>query len=377
MRKRSALYPFFPAAALYAALVVPVSVYSMTSGQVLFPGLTDLFGHAHELVFGFAPAVVAGFLINRDTPLRIGLLFAIWCLARIGFLFLPGHWLVAVLHLAFAAMMVAMAAPQFLRTARKWRNQAFAPALIAQSVALVAFHVAALPALPDWRYPALHQGIVLLAVLMLFMGARILAPAVAGHLQTLGKRLDARVQPRLESAMLLLMLAALALFMLPGGRGLSGLVLLGAALVSLVRMLRWRLWRCGGRTDLLCLGAGYGWLVVGLALIGLQRATDTVGVSIGVHALTVGALGTLTLTVMARTSFIKAGWHPGRIPGLGLAALLMSAAAFTRLMAGADQTLLLAAALLWSGALMLLMRILLVARRFVVRRRAPNMAQRP
>ncbi len=69
---------FFPAAAAYAAIAAPLSVCELVGGPPIVPGLATPAGHAHELLFGFALAVVAGFLITRTTRTRLYGLFALW-----------------------------------------------------------------------------------------------------------------------------------------------------------------------------------------------------------------------------------------------------------------------------------------------------------
>jgi uncharacterized protein involved in response to NO len=88
-------------------------------------------------------------------------------------------------------------------------------------------------------------------------------------------------------------LAAVALAV-PGGRAAAGGLLLAAAMLAVVRLARWRLWACAGRPDLWCLGVGYLWLVIGLALLGLSWSVQLLPAGSATHAVTLGALGTLT-----------------------------------------------------------------------------------
>src|SRR5690625_7538642 len=62
---------FFPLASAYGAFVLPLFVLGWTGRWDMLPGLTTSTGHAHELFFGYAPAVVAGFLVNRIEPDRL------------------------------------------------------------------------------------------------------------------------------------------------------------------------------------------------------------------------------------------------------------------------------------------------------------------
>lgn len=347
---------FFPAAAIHAAIVLPLSVYSLAFGQILLPGLTSPLAHAHEMVFGFAMAVVAGFLINRIERKKLWLLFGLWLAARLSFLLAPQNFLSHLANIAFASYFAAMAAPQFLTAAKKWRNRIFAPTVVALSLALTAFH------LGGW-WPQLRiqsniarDAVVILALLMAFMGGRIIAPAVAGYFQTIGIKLETRVQPRLEAVLLILLICALLAAVLDE-HFMTGVLLIAAAVVAGARLVRWRLWWCWRRADLLCLGVGYSWLVLGLALLGGSYLFASFRTTVALHAITVGAIGTLTLTVMARKWVIKARQHPGGIRGLMPATGLIASAAILRLGWPYSPTALIGSAVLWSGAFLLLLII--------------------
>ena len=349
---------FFPAAAIHGSLVVPVSVDGMLTGSVLVPGLATVTGHAHELLFGFALAVVAGFLTGKTTALRLVGLFALWLAARASFLLLPGSVVSLVANSAFAACLVLLVAPRLLRGAKKLRNRALAPLLIALAVVLTLFHLAAATGAVGLRYLALQEGVVLLATLLLFMGGRIIAPAAAGAIQRAGGHLEARVQPRLEGTLLILMGALAVSVMVPGARALSGLLAFTAAAVALARLLRWRLWSCHGRPDLWCLGIGYAWLVVGLALLGSAWLLQLLPTGAGTHAITVGALGTLASTVMARIRLVRNRLDPSRLYSVPVMTILVAAAALTRLLAPGDQALMVAS-VLWSMACAVLFMVLI------------------
>src|SRR5690606_9278807 len=112
---------------------------------------------------------------------------------------------------------------------------------------------------------------------------------VAGQLHRQGLSLAARVQPRLEGALLGCGAAAVVLASAPATRAAAAAVAAIAGVLGLVRMARWRLWALRGRADLLCLAAGYGWLNVGLVALGaalLAGRHETAAM----HLITVGAL---------------------------------------------------------------------------------------
>lgn len=350
---------FFPAATLYGAVAVPLSVHGMLSGDPLLPGFAGVAGHAHELLFGFALAVVAGFLVTRASRLRIAALAGLWVLARAAFLAQPGGVAAAAANAAFAGVLGATVAPQFLRGAKKLRNRAIAPLLLALCLAAVGFQVAQLGPRPGARLLVVDEAVLLFALLMLFMGGRIIAPAAAGAIERAGGHLRARVQPRVEGALLGLVPLAMVALAVPRGRAVAGVLALAAAVLAGVRLARWRLWQCRARPDLWCLGLGYAWLAVGLALLGLAWSLGHPAAGTATHAITVGALGTLSTAVMARVRLVRNRRDPGRARLLPWIALAIALAALLRLAGGAGPVALGAAAALWSLGLLALLALLL------------------
>lgn len=320
---------FFPAAALYAAVLLPLSVLSMLGLMPALPGLVSPAGHAHEMLYGFALAVVAGYLLGpqpRETTL---ILLGCWLLARIGFLLWPYSWLATAAAALFAAGLAWKVVPRFLGAAKKWRNRVVAPVVAAlAAVSVVATLELARPL--SWLY---REALVLFSILLFFMGGRIIAPAVAGHAKHAGWQLQARVQPWLEGAVLILLLTAVLVvdWPLAGARAAAGLALVVAGLLTALRLLRWQPWRCAGRGDLLMLALGYGWLAVGMVLLGGSWWHLGLPQTVALHALTVGALGSLTFTVMARTVQIQVRRDPCARRWIYRLGPLLSVAALVRL----------------------------------------------
>ncbi|MGH7091131.1 MAG: NnrS family protein, partial [Stellaceae bacterium] len=124
--------PFFLGAALWAAVAIPLWL-AMFAGSAMPPSLLPpLIWHIHEMVFGFAAAVVAGFLLTAvpgwtgRAPLRgtsLAVLVALWIAGRVGVLWSQGLGApaAAALDLAFPAALAAMIAREILLS-RNWRN---------------------------------------------------------------------------------------------------------------------------------------------------------------------------------------------------------------------------------------------------------------
>lgn len=359
---------FFPAATVYAIFVLPASVLSLLGMTNALPGLLAPAGHAQEMLFGFALAAVAGNQLGPMPAPRLASLFVLWAIARVAFLFAPLGWPSAASNAAFAVLLAAQVAPRLLRSAKKLRNLALPVVLLGICAGEIALQLAPRVGLAAAEYRVLLTTVLLFALLMLFMGGRLIAPAVAGQFYRQGGNLDARVQPRIEAALIVCMAIAVAASMSTRGASVavSAVALLAAGLLAAARLLRWRLWMLRARPDLLCLAAGYAWLAAGLLALGTALATRG-NPTVALHVITVGSIGTLTLNVMAMTWTLKARQDPSRsrLPVIGT--LLIGAATVLRVLAGlgvADaRPLLLIAALCWSGAFALLLVLFAAVRR--------------
>jgi len=356
--KRPASQYLFPLAAAYAALILPWSLLALLAAVPAPAGLYSTFGHAHELLIGYAMLVVAGYLLGPIGTGKVLLLISVWLLARVGSLCFPGSLLAEAGALAVAGLTAAWIVPRFTRSAKKWRNKTTAPLLIILCGLLV------FAAQPAWQGPTVLLELLFgLALLMFFMGGRIIAPAVAGHLLRQQRTLQARVQPNIEGAVLIILFVVLALYPLPYAYSeqLAGALLLLCGLLTALRLLRWQLWHCADRADLLLLGTGYAWLATGLCLLGVALLFKPALISAGIHALTVGALGTLTLTVMARTQLMQRYRDPNARPLSHVAGVMINCAALVRVIPAIigqqSSVWLFSSALLWMLSFLLLLMV--------------------
>jgi uncharacterized protein involved in response to NO len=263
--------------------------------------------------------------------------------------------LAGVLNAAFAGLLALRVVPRLLGAAKKWRNRTL-PGVLAALCAMAAY----------WQLARYADGrrvseqlvlalVALFALLMLFMGGRIVAPALAGQFYRQGKRLDARVQPRIEAALLVAGAITPIALAVPGLRAVAGTSAALSGALALVRLARWRVWALRERADLWCLAAGYGWLGVGLLALGFSLATGRYAHA-SVHVITVGALGTLTFNVMATFWMLKARRGDADkvlvVSGTGLLAV---ATVFRVVGAFQSSVWLYAAAGCWSTAFVLLL----------------------
>lgn len=360
---------FFPAAATFSAIIVPSWILAL-QGWINIPGP---YWHGHEMLFGYALAVVSGYLITRISPMMLGGLFLSWFAARLAALGMIGHSLIAALPgLVFVGLVIYLVAPPFLRAAKKPENRVFGPLFIAMGACELTYQLAAAKVIPGVESITLLITVDLFALLLLLMGGRIIAPAMAGHFYRSGWFLAARVQPRLERAAIVLMIGMIVLDLIPKAAPVAGVFALGAGVVTAIRTWRWQIWRVLDQSHLWTLGLGYGWLALGLGLKGLtQIFGDTLDLTEALHGITVGALGTLTLVVMARTRLQRSRQGLEYFSDIGTAALLVSFAALLRLgapLVGSEYTLW----LLWISAVAWLFAFSLLLRRLLLIRKAPK-----
>jgi len=200
----------------------------------------------------------------------------------------------------------------------------------------------------------------------------VIPAATAGAVREKGGYLRIRVQPRIQWLGIGALTGILVLDLLRMLPAAAGLLSAAAGLAALVRLSRWEPWRILDRPDMWSLHLGYAWLGGGLLLMGAARGLDLLPVSDAVHALTIGALGTLSLAMMARTAMQRGGLPTTFPPTVTAAVALMSAASALRLLAGiADRQVMVAASgAVWTVALLLFLGGLAPLFHHALRRRA-------
>lgn len=316
----------FPLAAVYAVLMLPISVLGMLGYLPVPAGLQTPFGHAHELIFGMAFLVVSGYLLGPMPKWQLVAYIVLWLLARLSFIVWPFSLPAMMFAATCAALLSYWVAPRFWR-ANKWRNQSVAPIIILFSIATT---LAGYDALVLHRL--LAHGLLVLAALMFFMGGRIIAPTLASFWLQQKQRMANRVQPNLEGAGLISLALALLLQVLDAIALLQALALGVAGVVVWLRLLRWQPWRYWRRLDILWLFFGYASLGTALLLLAAGVFSPLAGL-IATHMLTVGAMGVLMLGVMARVTVVKRFKDANALSSSHLASGLLVLGALLRIFA--------------------------------------------
>ncbi|TFH87700.1 NnrS family protein [Billgrantia azerbaijanica] len=337
---RLAFRPFFLLAALFSVLAMVVW-FAFWHGDILLrPHGGLVWWHQHEMLFGFAMAVVAGFLLTAVQnwtglpSLKGGPLLALvgtWLAARLLMAFPLGlpAWLLALVDLLFLPV-VGVVMARLVIAARRWRNLIFLPALALLTLANLAMHLGVMNGDAELIRQAAYLAVLLVTLLMTVVGGRVIAMFTANRL---GRPRKAPI-PALEYASLgsvlavvLAQLLALLGVALPGPllAGLLGL----AAMANAVRLARWDGLASWREPLLWGLHASYAFIPVGLAMWALA-ALGGLRTELAVHALTIGGMGTMMLAMMARVALGHTGRQIRTLPGIGVALGLMVAAAIVR-----------------------------------------------
>lgn len=302
--------PLYLLAGLYAALSVPVWALQFAGW---LPGANPLW-HAHEMLFGYAFAVIAGFLLTavrvwsgRPTPTGwpLAAIAAIWVIARV--LALYSLTLAAWADLAFAVA-VAIGIGRPLVASGNRRNWFFIVLVLGLGAASLGFTV--------YSRLGLFVALDIVLFVMAVMGGRVIPAFTNSAIPGAGARRSSLLEyASLASLLVLLVLDLREVFFA------AALVALLAAVLHAVRLALWAPWATRTRPILWILHLSYAWIVVHLALRGLV-GFDLAPAGLATHALTVGAIGGLTLGMMTRTSRGHTA-RPLQVGGAELAAYIL------------------------------------------------------
>ncbi len=321
--------PFYLLAGAFAALSVPLWVLQFAGW---LPRPAHALWHAHEMLFGYALAVVVGFLFTagrnwtgRPTPSGAALaaLAALWVAGRV-LVHTPFGWTAAFVNLAFV-LGAAAGLARALIGARNQRNYFFIAALLLLGAAQFSVHLVQLGALDAPGGLPIRVGLDVLLFIVVVMTGRVVPMFTNNGVPGT----QARCRPLLEKAVLGSVLA-LGVADAIGVQGPPLAALLGAAAAAhALRLALWQPWRTLRTPLVWVLHAACAWIVLHL---GLRAAAELgwLSPSLATHALTVGTIGGLTLGMMTRTARGHTA-RPLRADGFEIAAYLgVNAAALLR-----------------------------------------------
>lgn len=312
---RGGFRPFFFGAAAWGVIALALWLCSLAGLFQLPTALEPVAWHRHEMIFGFIGAAVAGFLLtaipNWTGRLPIAgrpllALFSLWAAARIGLLFstVVGILPAAILDVGFFATLTAVGAREVL--AAKNRNVPIIVMALLFTLADAADYAGSEGLMWDVGWQA---AIALVIIMISVIGGRIIPSFTRNWMAKQGEKEGLPTQPAPLDVLVIAGTVICLLFwlVLPGNQ-LTGLLLILAAALQLLRLSRWGGMRAMSDPLVLILHVGYAWIPAGLLLLGLSIGGFDVPRSAAVHALTAGAMTTMVLAVMTRATL----GHTGR-----------------------------------------------------------------
>lgn len=360
---REGFRPFFLGAGCWAVLAMALW-FAVLQGAMALPSRFDpLTWHSHEMLFGFAAAAIAGFLLTAvpnwtgRLPVQgwpLALLFSTWLAGRLAVAVsdVIGALPAALVDIAFLVGLFAILLREII-AGRNWRNLpvAVVVGLLASCNLLV--HLEYLAAI-ETAALGLRLTLATVVLLITLIGGRIIPSFTRNWLKKRGETAMPSPFGRFDRAVILVSAIAAVSWATAPGWSTSGWLCLLAALANGWRLARWRGHRTLAEPLVWVLHLGYGWLAIGFGLLGLSLLLPAMPQSTAIHALTAGAMGTMIPAVMTRATL----GHTGQAltAGLGTTAIyvLVTMAALLRILfpifeAEGFLTLTLAAAC-WIGA---------------------------
>jgi len=295
--------PFYLGASVFTALAMLLWGAQWSGLKSPLPIMTPLW-HAHEMLFGFAFAVIVGFLLTagqawsrQPTPSgrRLAMLFFLWLLGRV-LMITPFTLLSAVVNVLFPFVAaISLAIP--LIAGKNQRNYFFVGLLSLFGFASLMVHGVQLGwfALPGWIGVRAAFGLVLL--IMVVMCGRVVPMFSNNGIPGLGAETRHGIEVLAPLSIVLLIVSDVvtvpAIIVM--------LLLVCAIAVHIYRLYLWRSLYTGSTPLVWVLHVAYAWIVLHL-MLRLLSEIGWVSSSIAIHAMTTGAIGTLTIGMMTRTS---------------------------------------------------------------------------
>ena len=306
--------PFFLLGSIYAGLAILVWLPVFHGELTLTSALAPRDWHVHEMLYGYLPAVITGFLFTaipnwtgrlpiQGKPLLA--LVMIWIAGRLGVTFSAyTGWLAAMLVDASFLLLVASAAAREIMAGRNWKNLNVVILVLLLLTGNVAFHLEAhFHGVAD---TGIRIGIAVVVLLISLIGGRIIPSFTRNWLVRENPgRLPAPFG-RFDMIVVAISALTLAAWVVSSENRLTGVALVFAGLLHLVRLARWAGDRTFRERLLTVLHVGYAFVPFGF-LLNAASAFGLVPPGAGIHAWMAGAAGTMTLAVMSRATLGHTG----------------------------------------------------------------------
>jgi uncharacterized protein involved in response to NO len=356
--------PFFLGAALFAGVAIPVWIVVLAGvgdSTFLYPARD---WHVHEMVFGFLPAVITGFLLTAipnwtdRPPIRgyeLMLLFTLWLAGR---LLIAMPWFTplvsAVIDVGFLVAVAGLVWREIV-AAKSWDRAPMGVLVSLLACANILFHVLTLSGMAADRTERAAIGMVMM--LLTLIGGRLIPTFTDELLVGSGRAERPASFSRYDGLSIALVGLTVVAWIVQPHALVTGWMFVTAGLANLGRLARWYGWLTWREPLVLILHVGYGWFALSLLILGGSILGVGLPAEDAVHAFTAGAVGAMTLAVMTRASLGHTGRPRHAGPLTVCIYMLVNVGAVLRVfgpMTGLSTNLVMgAAAGSWSGAYLL------------------------
>ncbi|UYV36515.1 NnrS family protein [Rhodobacteraceae bacterium D3-12] len=310
--------PFFFFGAVWVVLAMALWLPMLTGALSLPTRFDPISWHAHEFLFGYLGAVLAGFLLTAvpnwtgRLPMvgwRLAALFGLWVAGRAALMvsaLLPVG-LGAAIDLGFPIVLGAMILREIV-AGKNWRNLIVLALLTVFTLANGLFHRDALLGAFAAQGIGMRLGLATALMMIAVIGGRIIPSFTRNWLA----RRDTTVRPappmqRFDKLVLVASLLALAFWVARPDGPLTGAALLGFGALHLARLTRWQGHHTLSEPLVWVLHVAYGFIPLGAFALGLEQLTGLFGIAAAQHLWMAGAIGAMTLAVMTRATLGHTG----------------------------------------------------------------------
>lgn len=358
--------PFFFGASAWAALAIVLWV-PMISGLLNLPTAFDpLSWHAHEFLYGYVSAIIAGFLLTAvpnwtgRLPIvgwRLGLLATFWLAGRVAVIISSGlpAAVVAIIDLSFPIILATVIVREIV-VGKNWRNLAVLGMFAIFTIGNALFHWDAALGKSAAHGVGFRLGLSAVIMMIALIGGRIIPSFTRNWLVKHNPgQLPVPPMQNFDKVSLLVLLISLIFWVLAPYSKPTGWTLTFAGGLHLVRLVRWVGYRTFAEPLVTVLHLGYVFLPLGALALGVEiLSSGLFGMAAAQHLWMGGAIGVMTLAVMTRATLGHTGQPLTAGPGTLTIYAALIVSVLVRVASGVwpDETVILpmVSGLLWLGA---------------------------
>lgn len=313
--------PFFLGAAVFSIISIAFWMGIYTFQFFLIVGISYVQWHAHEMIYGFSMAVIAGFLLTAvknwtgiQTLYGLGLLalFTLWALARILFLFgTPFIFIAAIFDISFMVFLTGALIYPMIKSQQLKKQFGIIGILVFLTIGNILFYLGVVGFVEQGMYWSIYGGLYLVIGLIIIMGRRVIPFFIEVGVGYPVKLFNFQW---LDVTIPLFYLAFFIVEVFLGNRHLSALLAAGLFIMISVRLIGWHTIGIWKKPLLWSLFVAFLFIDLGFLLIALSPFADLPNIRV-IHAFSFGGIGVITLSMMARVTLGHTGRNVQSLPG--------------------------------------------------------------